>query len=411
MDIFLIKIKTLLFLFAIMFLGVCNSNSQSLKANTMKPFKITIQENQIIDLKNRIDNNRWFQESKTTGWGNDLSVDQMKEFTDYWATKYDWKEQETYLNSFQQYIVEVESSDIHFIHETGTGNRYIPVLFLHGWGENYTKFLKVAELLKEENPEIDVIIPSLPGFGFSKALQTDMNASHISPILNRLMTEVLGYKKYYIHGGDFGAVVAERMALDHPNNVKGIHLTDIPFHHLFGANENLTETENTFLENANYSSMQNGAYAMLQSTKPKTVAMSLNNSPVGLSYWIFQLFNDFSDPEKVFTEKYDLDGLYTNISLYWFTQTIYSSIRMYSENNQGFGEVVAQQTDTPVGFCFYPFDFSGIPPKEFADRFFSNIVHWTEQTSGGHFGTSENPSVIQLDLMRFIASIENNVGR
>jgi pimeloyl-ACP methyl ester carboxylesterase len=394
------KLSILLFISGLCFFN--QGYSQNQKTNGMKTFKINIEDKQITDLNDRIKNTRWFTESESASWGPNLSVNQVKEFSNYWATKFEWKKQETYLNSFKQYKAEIDSLDIHFVYEKGSGTKHIPILFLHGWAENYTKYLKVVERFKIENPEMDLILPSLPGFAFSETPKADLNSEKVANILNKLMTEVLGYKQYYVHGGDFGSIIGEKMALDFPKSVKGLHLTDIPFYHLYGSNENLIQEESTFIEKVNGFSMQNGAYAMIQSTKPKTVSIGLNDSPVGLAYWLLQLYNDLSDGNKDLETKYNKDELLTNISIYWFTQSVYSSMRIYAEDNHGFGEPITQKTTVPTAFCFYPYDISGIPPKQYVNRFFSNVVSWSEQKSGGHFGTIENPSALHLDLVSFI---------
>jgi pimeloyl-ACP methyl ester carboxylesterase len=385
--------------------GISMSYSQNFKNNLMKPFKITIQQVQIVDLKHRINQTRWIAEPENPGWGSSLGVQFLKELANYWTNEYDWKKHEMYLNRFNQYKAKVDGTNIHFVYEKGTGTKHIPLLLLHGWAANFTEYIGLLELIKKENPELDVIIPSLPGFGFSETPDT-MSSETVASIIHKLMVDVLGYKEYYVHGGDFGGFVAERIAMDNPSSVKGLHLSDIPYYHFYGYNENLSEDENKFMEKINNWSMMDGAYAMIQGTKPKVLATGLNDSPMGLAAWLIQLFSDFSNKEEYLFEKFNRDELLTNASIYWFTGSIYSSMRIYSEDSNGFGQPFLQKVTVPTGFNFFPFDISGIPPREFAGRFYENITSWNEQKSGGHFGALSNPELLYEDLIKFIKLME-----
>lgn len=403
-----LKITSLISLVVITGIGFNNhSYSQNKKDILMKEFKINVEDSKITDLKNRIRNTRWIADTGGSAWSSELSIQYLKELTHYWLNDYDWKKQEKYLNSFRQYRTVVDSCAVHFVYEKGSGTKHIPVLLLHGWAANFTQYLRVVELLKKENPDLDLIVPSLPGFAFSETPDI-MNSDKVALLMHKLMTDVLGYRQYYIHGKDFGSFVGEKMAMDYPESVKGLHLSDIPYYHLYGQNENLSNEEEGFINKINEWSMMDGAYASIQGTRPKILSSSLNDSPVGLAAWLLQLFHSFSDKNKDMDARYNKDELLTNISIYWFTETIYSSMRIYSEDTHGFGEAVTQKTTVPAGFCFYPSDIMEIPPKEFVNRFFSNICSWTELKEGGHFGTMEDPNTLHQDLVNFIALVEEN---
>lgn len=372
----------------------------------MKTYKIAVEQNKLDDLRNRIKNTRWISGVKNPNQDAGMDTEYLKMLSQYWVTDFNWKKQEDYLNSFNQFTTNIDNLNVHFIYEKGTGDNPVPILFLHGWAECYTKYLKLVEILKRENPGVDIIVPSLPGFGFSEEPVTTLNSDKVAEIIYKLMTEVLGYRSFYIHGGDFGSFVGEKIAQDHPQSVRGLHLTDVPFYHLYGYNEDLSDEEKGFMERVNVWSMQHGAYAMIQSTKPQTLAQSLNDSPIGMASWLLQLFHDMSDTSKDLHSKFNKDELLTNISLYWLIGCIYSSMRIYAEDSHGFGGSAGNATTVPAGFCFYPYDISGIPPKAFVNRFFQNIVHWTEQESGGHFGAMENPSTLHEDIMKFVQKVE-----
>lgn len=380
--------------------------SNSKNSQTMKRYQINISQDRITDLANRIASTRWINESTNVGWGDPaLDIATIKELTYYWKDNFDWKKQETYINTFPQYTALVKDINIHFIHQEGTGNKKTPILLLHGWGSNFTEYLKTAELLKKENPEADVVIPSIPGFGFSdvpESMASETNAQY----LHELMTEVLGYKSYYVHGNDYGAFIAEKMALSYPQAIKGLHLSDIPFYHLYTPNENLTDNENEFIQHVNDWSMKDGAYGMMQGTKPKTLATGLNDSPAALAAWLLQLYFDFGDKDQPVFERFTKDELLLNISLYWFNETIYPSMRIYSEDLSGFDGKPLDKITVPVGLNFHKFDIAGFVPKEFTQRFYSNIVSRTESNEGGHFAGLSHPKQLKTDLISFIELVE-----
>lgn len=383
--------------------------TNSKNVQKMKEFQINIPLEDINDLNTRISQTRWISETSFTGWdAPTLDIATIKELTDYWKNRFDWKKQEAYINSFPQYKVWVNGLNIHFVHQKGS--KQIPILLLHGWGSNFTEFLKTAELIKKENPAFDLVIPSLPGFAFSDAPER-MASEAVAESMHQLMTKVLGYKKYYVHGSDYGAFVGEKLAIQYPESVKGLHLSDIPFYHLYAPNENLSQAENTHIQKINDWSMKDGAYGMIQGTKPKTLATGLNDSPAALAAWMLQLYFDFGDKQQPVWDRYSKDDLLVNVCLYWFTQTIYSSIRLYSEDPSGFDDKPVEKVAVPVAFNFHKFDISGFLPREFAERFFSNIVSWTEYEEGGHFAGLSHPKQLKNDLLTFIEKIEQQQNK
>jgi pimeloyl-ACP methyl ester carboxylesterase len=395
------RIATMLIALAI---GTTASFSQTQKTSAMKKFNVNISANQITELKQRLGATRWIQEAPNAGWGNPaLEVITLRDIASYWANSFDWKKQEARINSFQQYTVKVNDLNVHFVLEIGSGNEHIPVLLLHGWASNFTEFLSVAESLKKEHPQFDIIIPSLPGFGFSDT-PASMSSETTAAYIHTLMTEILGYKSYFIHGGDYGSFVAEKAAFRYPETVEGIHLSDIPYYHLYSSNENLSEAERKLMEKINQWSMMDGTYAMIQATKPKILSTGLNDSPAALMAWFLQLYNDFGDKEKTLIERFSKDELLTNVALYWFNEKIYSSMRIYSEDTGGFGEAPTSKVAVPVGFNFQHFDITGVPPKEFANRFFLNIVHWSEG-EGGHFAGYSEGKQISNDIATFVKKV------
>src|SRR5450432_1538596 len=316
---------------------------KQLKIKKMKtPYKINIEQSIIDDLKKRIANTRWADEIENSKWEYGTNKNYLKELCDYWQNTFDWKKQEEYLNSFQHFKTTVDGIGLHFIHQKGDGENSIPLLLTHGWPDSFVRFLKIIPSLTkadENGFSFDVIIPSIPGQGFSD-IPTDpgMNVKRIAKLFTKLMTEELGYEKFVAHGGDLGTGITEQIALYHSESLLGIHITDIPYHHILTMPaEDLNGDEKKYLEAITKWQMTEGAYGMIQSTKPQTLAYGLNDSPVGLAAWIVEKFHGWSDSHGAIESCFSKDELLTNVTIYWATQTINSSFRHYNEAMKDIG--------------------------------------------------------------------------
>ncbi len=326
----------------------------------------------------------------------------LKELSNYWQLKFDWKAQEHKLHAFRQFKVNIDGYNIHFIYEKGKGKNSIPIVLLHGWPGSFVQMLKIIPLLINEDKNgdsFDVIVPSLPGYGFSdRPEQKGMTAYQIALLLHKLMVEKLGYSKFMLRGSDVGAGFAKEWAISNPSNVSALHLSGSnPY--ISHAPEDLSEAEKKFLEKSREFMMTEGAYAMEQSTKPQTLAYGLNNSPVGLAAWIVEKFKSWSDNNGNVESKFTKDELLTNISIYWFTQTIGSSMRAYYENAHLPGPNVNRMVKVPTAFMMLKKDIA-VAPKEWEARSF-NIVRWNIFQKGGHFAEWEEPSALAEDIFAF----------
>ncbi len=386
---------------------ICSQDSftQTQIANKMHAFTIDISQESLEDLNQRIAATRWIDEFDDNAWNKGIDVKFLKELADYWKDDFEWKEHEAYLNSFKHYQMKVKDLKIHYVREESKGEDNIPILLLHGWASNFTEFLEVVKNLKEGNPNLDIIVPSLPGFAFSDTPES-MSSVSIAEYLHYLMTENLGIQSYYIHGGDYGAFVAEKLAFMFPESVKGLHLADIPFYHFYEAHENLEESEMAFIETINNRSMMDGAYAMVHATKPKILSSGLNDSPIALAGWILQLYDTFGNDKISLFERFDRDDLLTNITLYWLTEKVYSSIRMYSEDMSGYDGIAISNLQTPVGLHLSAHDFAGIPPRTFVKRYYDNILLWKVNQESGHFAAYSHPEILSRELIQFIDTVE-----
>lgn len=387
-----------------------------------KRLQIDIDRGILEDLKRRIGETRWPDEIENSKWEYGSNKTYLKKLCAYWQNKFDWKKQEGHLNSFQHFKAKVDGVGIHFIHQKGEGSNTVPLLLIHGWPDSFVRFLKIIPFLtkKDENGfAFDLIIPSIPGHGFSDIpTEPGMNTKRIAKLFSNLMTKELGYEKFVAQGGDAGSEVVEQIALYYPESLLGIHLTDIPYHHIITMPPGkLNKTEKKYLAAVTKWQYTEGAYNMIQSTKPQTLAYGLNDSPVGLAAWIVEKFYTWSDCDGDIENCFTKDELLTNITIYWVTQTINSSFRRYNEAMKDMMQEkynpikklnpfdkTGTRTEVPTAVAKFTTDL--LPPKDFANKFF-NIQQWTEMPKGGHFAAMEQPELLAKDIRKFVTKLKS----
>ena len=261
-------------------------------------FKCHISPSAIGDLRSRLEKTRWTDEIKHSDWQYGASLSYMRELTNYWLNKFDWRKTEDHINQYPNYIADIDGTKIHFVHVKGKGKKSIPIIITHGWPGTFLEMYKIIEPLTT-NPEFsfDLIIPSIPGFGFSqKITEPGCNLWFIAELWSKLVRE-LGYEKVIAQGGDFGAGISTALALKHPEQLLGLHLNYIPgsYFPFLSQDEKLTEEEIQSLKNAEDWYTAEGAYSHQHRTKPLTLGYALNDSPVGLCAWIVEKFYGWSD--------------------------------------------------------------------------------------------------------------------
>ena len=373
-----------------------------------QPFSISVAQETLDDLQQRLAQTRWPDDIEGAGWDYGTNPGYLKELTTYWQHQYNWRKQEAMLNQFHHYKASIDGLGIHFIHEHGKGPKPLPILLTHGWPDSFFRMTKLIPLLTDPEAHggkakdaFDVVVPSIPGYGFSdRPTKKGFNAERVADLFARLMTNSLGYNQFAAHGGDWGSSVTEQLAFNHANLLTGIHLTDIPYHHLFTVKpDDLSEAEQAYLNAGKTWQMSEGAYAMIQSTKPQTLAYGLNDSPVGLLAWIIEKFRSWSDSDGDVERRFTKDELLTNVMIYWVTQTINSANRLYYESQHNPSKNNVEHTNVPTGVAIFPKDLV-LAPKAFAERFF-NVQQWTEMPSGGHFAALEEPELLAEDIRSF----------
>ncbi len=371
----------------------------------VQPFQINIPQPILDDLQERLANTRWTDEVEGAGWDYGTNLGYMKELVDYWQHKYDWRKQEAELNKFAQFKAEIDGLNIHFIHSNGKGPNPTPIIITHGWPGSFFEICKLIPLLTDparyggdQSDSFDVIVPSLPGYGFSDRPRERgmMSSRWAAELWVKLMTDVLGYKRFAAAGGDFGSIVTQYLAADHPELLIGIHLTYIGHYASIPDPSELSEAEKRYLGALQQWSMSEGGYYMIQGTKPQTLSYGLNDSPAGLAAWISEKFHSWKDPGSATERRITEDELLTNIMIYWVTGTIGSSIRSYRDNPP---QKLEPLPAVPAAFAAFPKDLNP-PPREWVERRL-NLQQWTDMPRGGHFAAMEEPELLAEDMRKF----------
>lgn len=395
-----------LLLFTSLMLSPMITFSQNKQNTTMKNaevFKVSVSQQVLDDLKSRLQNTRWPGEAEGSGWHFGTSEAYLKELVQYWLTSYDWRKQEAELNKYPQYIADVNGVRVHFQYIKGKGNNAKPLILTHGWPDSYYRFHKLIPLLTEGEQSFDLVIPSIPGFGFSG--KTAITSEAVADLWKELMTGNLGYDKFYAAGGDVGMSVTKALASKYPDVVSGVHFTDVGYPMGQEDPATMSEAEKQFAQFVQQWWYSEGAYAMVHATKPQSLAYGLNDSPSGLAAWILSFGNAGASPEILEAAFGGRDALLTNIMIYWTTQTIATSMRMYKADAiaQWSGAQPLQKSNVPAGVALFPREAQF--PKEWAERFV-NVVSFRKMDEGGHFAALEVPDVFAAELRSFFYSID-----
>lgn len=379
-------------------------------------FKISVSDEILLDLRDRLRETRWPDEISDSGWNYGTNLGYLKELVAYWRKEFDWRSQEKILNAYNHFKTNINGSNVHFIHEKGKGSNNLPLIITHGWPSTILEMYKIIPLLSDpvahggnEEDAFDVVAPSLPGFGFSDSpLVGGMDVENVAAIWNKLMTEILGYSRFASHGGDIGAGVTSQLGRNHSDNLFGIHLTSVsrPNPYLGPGSPQLTDAEKIHIAQREEWQLNEGGYNHIQSTKPQTLSYGLNDSPVGLAAWIVEKYRTWSDSNGDVETRFSKDELLTNITIYWVTQTIGSSVRMYFENQRNLWNSTKDEiVDTPTGVAIFPYDLA-TPPREWVERSY-NVQRWTNMPKGGHFAAMEEPELLVEDIRKFFRSYRN----
>lgn len=375
------------------------------------PFEIAVPQEDVDDLVDRLRGARLPDQLDDVGWTWGADADYLREAITYWADGFDWRAQEARLNSVPHFVARLAGGDVHFVHVKGAGARTTPLLLSHGWPGSFAEMMSLIPLLTSQNEltqrlglTFDLVVPSLPGFGFSSNPRREgTSPAAVADMFHELMVG-LGYRTFGVQGGDLGAGISMRLALQHPKSVIGVH-TNFPSFGFDGTGLAADgDSSRAFDERRAEWMKQEGGYSHVHATRPQTVGYALNDSPVGLAAWMLEKFHAWSDRAGSESMPFDLDELLTNVSIYWFTETITSSMRIYRESA---GDPLilsaSNRIDVPYGVAAFPHELP-IQPQERVKKV-TNLTHWTDMPSGGHFAAMEEPDRLAADVLTFFSDV------
>jgi pimeloyl-ACP methyl ester carboxylesterase len=373
------------------------------------PFSVDIPQATLDDLRERLGRTRWPDEVRDAGWDYGARLAEMRELVDYWRDGFDWRRQEWAINAFPQFRADVDGLGIHFIHQRGAGARPLPLLITHGWPSSFVEMLKLIPRLTDParfggDPadSFDVIVPSVPGFGFSdRPAERGMTRSRVAGLWVGLM-ETLGYRRFAAHANDIGAVISAFIALDYRERLLALHtmMPGFPRPHVDAAAV-LSPAETSFLEVQRRWDRDEGGYNLIQETRPQTLAYGLHDSPAGLLAWIAEKWRAWTDPRGDLLRHFTRDELLTNVTIYWVTETAGSSARSYYERARD-PRVVRpdERVRVPTGVALST-EVVQRAPREWVERRYPDLRRWTEFSRGGHFIALEEPDLLAEELRLF----------
>jgi len=388
------------------------------KGLAVRPFQIRVPESQLADLRRRLSATRWPSTTLESGWARGVPMAYLRELAEYWRTGYDWRAAESELNGYAQFVTDIDGATIHFLHVRSPEPGARVALLSHGWPGSIVEFLDVIGPLTDPRAHggdpadaFHLVIPSLPGFGFSGPLpDVGWDVRRVAKAWAELMDRI-GYDSYLAVGGDFGSFISLELARLAPDRVTGAHIST-----LLGAPsgapgelERLSPSDAARLQDAARFNEDLSGYLILQLTRPHTLAYGLTDSPVGQLAWIAEKFREWNRDAKTPDEFITRDRLLTNVSLYWFTGTAGTSAQLYRESAPYLGALFTpgarpEPVEVPIGVASYRLDTTP-PIRAFAERDYPTIIHWTEIDEVGHFASLERPEVFIDDVRAFGRSL------
>ncbi len=375
----------------------------------LSPYAVSIPEDELDDLRARLARTRWIDDFPETAWDLGVSRVYLQELCEYWRTTFDWRAQESLLNSYSQYMVDVDGQSIHFVHARSALTDALPLLLIHGWPGSVFEYIKVLDPLSrpasfgaDAADSFHVVTPSIPGYGFSgPTRRPGWGPARIASAFARLMQR-LGYERYAVAGGDWGAIIGTELArMDGGVHVCGLHLTmPLGLPPSDGDLDELSPSDQQGLDDwAGHHAAGNVVHVAINSTRPHTLAFGLNDSPVGLAAWLIDKYRAYSDCNGDVEAAFTRDELLTEVSTYWLTGTIASASRLYYERAEETRNLVSTAPPilVPTGCAIFPKDVRRVP-RSWADRVYANIERWTEMSAGGHFPGLEEPELLVGEL-------------
>lgn len=387
---------------------------------TIRPFTIHVPDDVLIDLRRRLGATRWPASLDEDGWDDGASLAVIRRLVDHWRHRFDWRAQEARLNHLPQVMARIDGLEVHAVHRRGTGPSPLPLVLTHGWPGSFAEFERLVPLLADPGAHggdpadaFHVVVPSLPGYGFSPAPQLPgIGSREIAGLWRGLMAQ-LGYERFGAQGGDIGAGVSMWLARRFPDDVVGAHVNYISASYRPPLGVDLppiVAEEQAFLDRVPTWAVTEGAYAALQGTKPQTLAFSMRDSPVGLLAWIVEKLRAWSDCEGDVEQAFSQDTILTDVMLHWLSDGLTGSLRLYKENRlQPLVFAPGERVVPPLGVALFPRELP-MPPRSWVERVF-DVRRWTPMPSGGHFAALERPEMLAEDIRAHFRPLRERVDR
>ena len=385
------------------------------QAIAAEAFRIAVPEATLADLRLRLGSTRWPAEPEGSAWRLGANLGYMQQFVARWRDAYDWRAEEAALNGLPQYRAEVGGLKIHFLYCPGVGPNPKPLLLTHGWPGSVFEFRDIvlpladpAHFGGDAADAFTVIAPSLPGYGFSAPPAAPVTPAEIADLWHLLMSGVLGFPRYFAHGGDWGSVVTSELARRHGDAVTAIHLTMLGLRPSLGEGAPpLSEAERNWVKLTRERLRREGGYQEIQGTRPQSLAYGLTDSPAGLAAWIVEKYHGWPGAKADQPPPFAMDRLITQVMLYWLNginapNWLYWAVR----NRGGLTLKPGERVEVPTGVAFFPFDLFPVPPAEWVARIY-NVVDRRDFDRGGHFVAMENGPLLVEELRRFFRAFRD----
>ena len=376
------------------------------------PFRIDVPDTTLEQIRTQVADYPWHEMPDDGGWAYGTPLGYMKELCAYWLNEFDWRKQEAAINRFSHFIAPVQGIDLHFIQEKGDGPSPLPLIISHGWPGSIVEFLDIIQPLAHPqrfggstDDAFDVIVPSLPGFGFSGRPGRPIGPRKMAELFNRLMIDVLGYSNYLAQGGDWGGAISSWLGFEHAPACQAIHINILTMRHPDGPHG--PEEEAWAVQFERDQLLENG-YRTQQATKPQTLSYAMMDSPVGVAAWIIEKFNSWSDTDGDNIESaHTKDSLLTNIMIYLVTKTFNTASWIYYGRREEGGRLLStdnRRVEVPTAAALFPAELLAWPPRSYVERLY-NITHWSEMPRGGHFAALEEPELLIDDIRAFARTL------
>jgi pimeloyl-ACP methyl ester carboxylesterase len=373
----------------------------------ISPFKINISDERLDVIMTKVNAYDWSQLPDAGGWSSGVGITDLKRLVSYWQTRFDWRKTERCLNELPHFITAIEGEHIHFLHVKGNGSKP-PLLLLHGWPGSFLEFEAITGQLAADGH--DVVVPSLPGFAFSKPITGIIGPRRAAELMHALMTMLFSETRYIVQGGDWGAHIASWMAYTRPEAMLGVHLNMVSIY-AEDAVPTSPEERDLFSRRSVILDRETG-YNHEQETRPQTLGVAMADSPVGAAGWILEKFGQWADLPKLSDRSPDLwskfieEQLLTNIMLYIAPSSVVTATWIYQGKRLEGSDHFPAGTyiGVPTGVAAFPDPVFLPTPRSFAEKTY-NIIHWTEMSAGGHFAALEEPELMLGDLRKFIVAV------